>query len=258
MLKKKKLDNMNNNLQENYQQYYSMDESHWWFLGRKKILEFFLENYVKDINSHTRVVDLGCGSGTNIKNFNQIFNNIIGMEENQETIDLAKKATGKSIYKGELPDKIPFEQNSFDLAFLLDVLEHIEDDELSLKNINNVLAPNGYLLLSVPAFNFLWNAHDEMYGHKRRYTTKELTKKLNNNGFKVKGISYYNFLLFPIQAIIVFLKNKSIIKSKNNFEIMNFKALNTILKLVMLLESFLFKFIKPLYGASIIAIAKKC
>jgi len=247
-----------NQIQKNHIEYYLIDETHWWFSARKNLLEFVIKKFAKDLDTDCKVIDIGCGSGTNIKNFSSVYNNIVGMEDSEEAANMAKEKTGKQIYKGELPDKIPFEDNSFDLVFLLDVLEHIENDELTLININKKLKQNGYLALSVPAFNFLWNAHDEMFGHKRRYTAGELKNKLTKSGFKVEDISYYNFLLFPIMALVIFLKNKtSLIKSKNNFQIMNNKILNYILKLIVFIESFLLKFLKPFWGASIIAIAKK-
>jgi SAM-dependent methyltransferase len=103
-----------------------------------------------------------------------------------------------SVEKGWLPDGLPFAQDRFDLIAAFDVLEHIDDDGEALRALHNRLTPHGLLVLTVPAFGWLWSRHDEFSHHKRRYTRAGLTALLTERGFAIVYSSYFNTFLFPV------------------------------------------------------------
>ena len=158
-----------------------------------------------------------------------------------------------AIFKGRLPNEIPFQNSSFDLISLLDVLEHTEDDLKSLKKVYDLLKDKGVLVLTVPAYKLLWNDLDLMSGHKRRYVSLNLKKKVQKAGFKVQKISYFNSLLFPIVALIKRFKKGD---PKAEFLLLP-PTINSLLKKIFSIEKYIILKSRIPFGASIILIAKK-
>jgi SAM-dependent methyltransferase len=123
--------------------------------------------------------------------------------------EIASKKTNNcyEIRAGYCPDEIPFKDQRFDLICVFDVLEHIEQDTETLIAIKQLLAKNGRILITVPAYQWLYSAHDEFLHHKRRYSATQLRKKFVAAGLRPVRISYFNTILFPL-AVIVRLKDK--------------------------------------------------
>ena len=118
----------------------------------------------------------------------------------------------------------------------------------------------GYLLVTVPADQFLWSEHDEINHHKRRYTLKTLHQVITNSGYTIKYSSYFNFWLFPIVAGIRLIKKILLLKKNNipNSDLnLPHKIVNRILTLLFASESYLISKIAMPFGVSIILIAEK-
>jgi predicted SAM-dependent methyltransferase len=99
---------------------------------------------------------------------------------------------------------LPFADRTFEIATALDVIEHLDDDYLALKEMWRVMKPGGILIVSVPAYKFLWTYWDDILGHRRRYTTKMLREVAVRAGFRVRKLSYSNALtLAPAMAVRV-------------------------------------------------------
>jgi len=130
------------------------------------------------------------------------FGEVFGIEPDIYALTIAQNRNIGAVYNGYLPDEIRLPQTEFDLIILLDVLEHIDDHVSSLITLKSLLVPRGYLILTVPAFKFLWSRHDEEHHHKRRYTASELKKITEQTGLKILYLTYYNFWLFPIISLI--------------------------------------------------------
>lgn len=173
----------------------ALEENHWWFAARRAIAEKIIKQL--DLPPDARILEAGCGTGGNLSMLSRY-----GQVQAMELDDLARQmANAKGITQvvsGELPNKVPFQPKQFDLIALLDVLEHVEDDCNTLKILGSLLKPGGVLLISVPAFPFLWSAHDDVHHHKRRYLLGELNSKLGNASLEVVYASYFNTLLFPL------------------------------------------------------------
>jgi len=240
-----------------YNQHYNLEKDHWWFVSRRKIIENIIQKYMKEMSPDARILDAGCGTGGNLLLLSKYSKNVIGLEYNIEAAKKAEIKTGIKVYQGSLPDNIPFSDSSFDLIVLLDVLEHIDDDIKALNTLNAKLKPNGSLLITVPAFKFLWSKHDNINNHKRRYTQQNLKNKIKLSGFTLKYCNYFNTILFPLILFIRMVKNTiPVFKNDSDFTIHS-KIINKLLTEVMSFERFLINNFKLPFGVSIIALCEK-
>jgi len=183
---------------EIYLQMREVEDRHWWFAARRRILQRVISSL--SLPDQARVLDVGCGTGGNLKLLSQ-FGQVSAMEMDDTARNLAQARNIADVRAGKLPDGIPFPGQHFDLIVLLDVLEHINDDAGSLIALKSILAPNGHVVLTVPAFPFLWSQHDEVHHHKRRYRTAGLRRVIQGAGLEVVYMTHYNMWLFPAIAM---------------------------------------------------------
>lgn len=182
-----------------------LEERHWWFVARRRIVRAFIGRYVS-LPPGAAILDAGCGTGGNLPMLARL-GTVIGLEPDATALALARSRPGAvEVRAGGLPDDLPFDPESFDLIVLLDVLEHVEDDRASLLNLARVLKPGGHLVMTVPAFPFLWSGHDDAHQHRRRYRRRGLVDKLTAAGLRPRCVTYYNSLLFPLIAAMRLLK----------------------------------------------------
>jgi len=233
---------------------WELDKSHWWFVGRRKLLNHLLASL--NIPRDSLIIDIGCGVGSNISLLGSLGLNLIGIDMDLYGLSLAKKRFPNiPLVNGDLL-KLPFKSNSFYCVIATDILEHLDQDHIGMEEINRVLKPGGANIITVPAFKFLWGIQDVIGMHHRRYTKKGLLKLLEGQEFRIMKSSYFNlFLFFPILAaryLIRFFKLK--VESENEI---NIPLINFILKSVFLFEVYLLKYISFPIGVSIFCIAKK-
>lgn len=176
-----------------------MEEEYWWHVGRRYLIRRTLEHYLGERGS-IDILDVGCGSGRNLKLLEQ-FGTVHGVEPEGPGLEVCR-AEGLTNVVAGLADAVPFEDESFDLVTSLDVLEHLDDDEAGLREIHRVLRPNGFALITVPAYRFLWSVHDEALGHRRRYVASEIHSLLNRTGFTAVRRTYA--ISFALPAILAF------------------------------------------------------
>jgi len=242
-----------------YDDFYRMESWHWWFVARRKIVLSLLEKYLPR-QSDLKILDVGCGTGLMLEHLRP-FGAVEGMDSSQEAISYSKRLVGETVWQGALPEALQGISDKYDIITALDVIEHIEDDLAALRAISGALAPGGRLLCTVPAFNFLWSAHDTINHHKRRYRKPELQAKLQAAGLTVKKISYYNTLLFPLIAATRMLGSRFQKKAAGHRGESDVKPviapINFALCSVFGFEKHLLKAINLPFGVSLIAVAEK-
>ena len=175
-----------------------IDAEHWWFAARRRIVGALIAKQVP-LKPGARILEVGAGTGSNLAML-QALGEVDAIEPDEAARALASRRGGFAVGGGLLPDGVRLEDGRYDLIVLLDVLEHIERDRASLRVLRDKLAPGGRLLLTVPAAPWLWSAHDVAHHHKRRYTARTLHDTLFDGGFKVRHMSHFNSLLYPLVA----------------------------------------------------------
>jgi len=177
-------------------QTHQAEDRHWWYRGRRVVLE----RVVADLRlpARARILDAGCGSGRNMVEFAR-HGTVTGVELSNTSVRLARERGAGDVIEGSVLD-MPFEADSFDMAASLDVIEHLEDDHGALRELRRVVTPGGSLLVTVPAYQWLWSGHDEVNHHFRRYTRNSLRRAGEEAGWRQLRTTYFNSLLFPIAA----------------------------------------------------------
>lgn len=239
--------------QEFYREMYINEDMHWWFVARRLIIKKVIDKYF-----HTKqgtVLEVGCGSGGNLEML-QEYGEIFAMELDDGARSMANSRKICHVKKGELPYDIPFDDYAFDLICMLDVLEHIDDDLATLKSLRGKLNQNGILLITVPAYKFLWSGHDVVSHHKRRYTRKQLIDIVLKSGFIIKYSTYFNTFLFPI-ITAVRIKNKIFARNSGSDVTMPSNFVNRLLNKIFSFEQLLLPTISFPFGVSILLIAEK-
>lgn len=239
--------------------YAIMDEvegSHWWFVGRRAILESFLTPIIQDLKSRIqdpRILDVGCGTGANIEMLSE-FGDAEGVDVSDDALEFCRRK-GLKVQKG-LAETLPYDDESFELTTALDVIEHLDDDVAGLKEMFRVTKSGGYSLFFVPAFMWLWGVQDDISNHRIRYTRRQIVERIEKAGYKVERATYANWTFFPpILGGRLFMKLTGIKpESENNI---NISALNGLFgKLFSAERYWLKKFDFPI-GVSIVVVAKK-
>lgn len=247
-----------------YKEYYTLERNHWWFKARLHILEQIL--VAQKLVSNTtqpKVLNAGAATGATSVMLKK-HAEVVSLEYDKDCAKfLAEEVLHEEVVNESLTE-LPFSENSFDLVCAFDVVEHIDDDYLALSEIHRVLHKDGFVYITVPAFQFLWSKHDVINHHFRRYTRKTLEDLLTKNGFEIQYSSYFNSILFlPIflvRMLFKLLPNGGGKQSTgSDFEKFNSDGLsNTLLYKIFKSEtSFLTKKRKFPFGVSAVIIGKK-
>src|SRR5689334_22608453 len=171
---------------------YQVEETHWWYVGRRRIIRSLVEKICTAPN--TRILDVGCGTGANLKMLAR-FGSAEGVDISQQAVEFCRERGLDSVKLGAA-EELPYENDSFDVVTALDVIEHLDDDVAGLREMRRVLRHDGRVLLFVPAFMFLWGVQDDVSNHRRRYTLPSLLKAVEAAGFAVEWSSYANISFF--------------------------------------------------------------
>ncbi|NPA90681.1 MAG: methyltransferase domain-containing protein [Chloroflexi bacterium] len=176
------------------------EDRHWWFATRTRAILAYLDMFLGPGDHRRRVLDVGCGAG-NMAHHLRHYGRYIGVDINPRPLRVARER-GLTVHQGSA-DALPCASESFDLVALLDTVEHVPNEAGVFSEAYRVLKPGGKLLVTVPAFMFLWSKNDILNKHQRRYTRPELVRKLQEHGFRVLRSSYNNFFIFPLAAAII-------------------------------------------------------
>lgn len=225
-----------------YKQFYQAERSHWWFIIRNKILLNCVEQTLKEFKiENAKILNVGAATGGTSQMLEK-FGEVTSIEYDKGCVDFLRESLKLNAIQGSIT-ALPFEAETFDLVCAFDVIEHVDEDDRAAKELMRVCKKNGVIVLSVPAYQFLWSRHDEVNHHKRRYTKSNFEKlflkeKLDSkqseekksNPVKLEKLysSYFNSFLFPLILIFRWLGNiKELIKpSKPDNETLDLTVFN--------------------------------
>ena len=236
--------------------YHRLEEDHWWFRGRRDILLQLVDKL--NIKTDAAVLEIGCSGGALMAQLKKKgFTDIKGIDTSQVAVELAGERGIENVWVMD-GARLNFNDNSFELLIASDVLEHIKDHEAALREWYRVLKPGGRLIIFVPAFQFLWSAHDVANHHFRRYNMKTLTRLVQDAGFTIQRRSFWNAGLFPVTLLVRFIQNKFYRRSKpaDNLKAVN-QTLNKALFNLLKTENRLLKQINFPLGVSLFVVCSK-
>jgi len=240
---------------------FAMEQKHFWHIGRREIILDVLRRNIPSL-ARSRMLEIGCGNGSVLAYLKQNGINIEGGDIFLQALRFCQRRVGfEGLYHIDIL-ALPF-HNDFDIIGIFDVLEHIDNDEKALAQINQALKPTGSLILTVPAHKFLWSYFDVHSCHRRRYNKGELATKLERNGFIIKKISFWMFFLFPLLVVIRLTSDmfhgkkdeKQNIKASP--EVRTIPIINEVFLGLLRLEKQLVRHLNLPFGASLLVLAEK-
>jgi SAM-dependent methyltransferase len=179
-----------------YQQMAELDDRHWWYRARRKILADLIRREAQPpVNA--QILEIGCGTGHNLAMLGE-FGHVDGLELDDEARALSEKRLGRKVMSSPLPELTEVPDHHYDLIGAFDVIEHIDDDKAALASIATKLKPGGKFIMAVPAHQWMWSAHDVVNHHKRRYSRHALKALIEGSPLDLLKVGYFNSLLFPL------------------------------------------------------------
>lgn len=239
---------MNNDLLSKFNE---VEKFHWWWAGRQELIKDLL----LPENPKT-ILDIGCGTGETLSFLKTVFPKakLYGVDVSNQAVKYTKDRGHSAKVSDAL--RLPFPDGTFDAVLLLDVIEHIKDDAAVIKEAKRVLKIGGMIIVTVPALQLIWSAHDVNQGHFRRYTRRRLRYLAERNKVKIRFLSYFNFLLsgaiIPIRLMSRFspLARLGEYDSRLNYRLAYNKGINSFLKFLFIAEIRLLRFLSYPWGIS--------
>lgn len=236
-----------------YKDLYLLEERHWWHVSKRNIVTNCIRDHLK--KGGAKILDIGCGTGKNLEQL-QEYGKIYGLDDSKEAIEFCKKRGLKNIKLGKA-ENMPFDPSSFDLITMLDVLEHTDDNK-TLCEVYRVLRKEGLLIITVPAFRWLWSKWDEVLHHKRRYSLDNLIYLLQKHHFTIIYSTYlYSFLILPVLIVRKIKQRFFQTKEYSSDFKLSTNSLNKIISIIAKIEFKIAQKIPLPIGTTILVVAKK-
>src|SRR5215510_8503610 len=234
---------------------YQVEEKHWWYVGRRRIIQSLVEKICTTLNNpNPRILDVGCGTGANLKML-AAHGHAEGVDISEQAVEFCRERGLESVKLGAA-EELPYENDSFDLVTALDVVEHLDADVAGLREMRRVLRRDGRLLLFVPAFMFLWGVQDDVSNHRRRYTLPSLLRSVEVAGFAVEWSSYANISFFLPVLVVRTVMRWLRLRAETEYGI-NISLMNGPFSQLFAAERFIFKGGKLPFGVSAVCIARR-
>jgi SAM-dependent methyltransferase len=174
----------------------AVEEDHYWFRGRRRIIDDVVRSL--PLPPEPELLDAGCGGGRSLVELDRV-GRVSAIEPSGPSYEKARSRGIGRVLQATL-EEIPFPDRSFDLITCLDVIEHVRDDVAGLATLRRVVRPGGFLVVTVPAYGWLWSEHDRVNHHYRRYDRRSLAAAASAAGWTPLRWTYFNSLLLPLAA----------------------------------------------------------
>jgi SAM-dependent methyltransferase len=199
-----------------YEQMAELDERHWWYCARREVIAALIGRLARP-PAGGAILEIGCGTGHNFKMLGE-FGRVDALELDDQARAISEKRLGRSVMSAPLPKLAGVPRRHYDLIGAFDVIEHIDDDRAAIASIAARLKPGGKFVMTVPAHQWMWSAHDTVNHHKRRYSKRSLRALIAGSPLKLDRVGYFNSLLFPI-AVAERIASKALGKDGGDLEL---------------------------------------
>jgi SAM-dependent methyltransferase len=240
---------------DRFEDLFKAEENSFWFRVRNKIVKYLFEKHARQ-KERIKFFEIGCGTGFVLTALSDLENvDLTGSEIYLEGLSFARKRLSSVELIQVDAVNMPF-VNSFDVIGAFDVIEHITEDEKVMQGVHRALKENGVFMITVPQYPWMWSAQDEHASHKRRYTRKELSRKLRKHGFVIDYLGSFVFTLFPLMVISRMIKRRKNENIMSELEISG--IVNRIFYIFMYIDFLLIRLGLSLpFGGSLVCVGRK-
>lgn len=242
---------------DEYRKMYELEDFYWWFAGRRHLVRRILAGFLAERRAPGRltILDAGCGTGAGLDNI-ESFGTVVGADAFADALEFCRRR-GKGRLLHTSLEEPGIASDSVDVVTMLDVLEHIDDDRAALRSLFRVLRPGGKLLLTVPAYPFLWSDHDVALHHKRRYVAADLTARVREAGFLVRRRSGLVASFLPMIVVFRLLQKLRPSPAPAASFVVLPPALNALFRVILVGEVELSRLLPLPFGSTIYLVAEK-
>jgi SAM-dependent methyltransferase len=271
---------------EEYIKMFELEDCYWWFVARRQLVEELVASIsfcelprrrpdqaqsrcngtqnvepCSEVNQMRpkciRILDAGCGTGANLRMLRR-YGEGVGLDLSSQALRFSSVCAPGALSAGDLQN-VGFSSSSFDLVTALDVLEHVRDDQAAVIELHRITKPGGRVIVTVPAYQFLWSEHDEALHHHRRYTRRDLISRLTAAGFQIERATYF-LALFLIPIYLFRLARRFLVR-RHREPLASYVALpprlNRLLASIVGLERIVLRHTNIPFGVSILCVAVK-
>jgi SAM-dependent methyltransferase len=236
-----------------------LEDGHFWFQARNRIILRMVRSYCGD-QIRPRLLEIGCGTGFVLQQ--------LAAENRYQLTGLESHIAGLRHARARLPSvefvqadarDLPYD-SEFDAVGAFDVIEHVGEDEAVLASIHRALKVGGIVIVTVPQHEWLWSGTDEQAMHKRRYSRRELTAKLETAGLEILRFTSFVTVLLPIMYASRLTKRRhpNTTSESDLYELETSRATNKVCSAAMRIDEALIDLgISLPFGGSLLAVARK-
>lgn len=241
---------------------YRLEERYWWHVNKRACVFLFLRQWgglpsaPHPAGPRPRILDIGCGTGMMVKE-SEALGCGMGFDASAEALAFCRRRSLQRLCRAEMNSALPVRSDTVDVVMALDVLEHLDDDQLFLTECYRLLRRQGFLVATVPAYPRLWSYWDISAGHRRRYTLSQLADRMRKAEFRIVRISYYNAFALPAAAVMRWFKRLGGDRPRSSDFLPLPGVLNRALQVLGAVERQCVQRMPLPFGLSVIALAQK-
>jgi ubiquinone/menaquinone biosynthesis C-methylase UbiE len=234
----------------------SFARRHWWYTSRRALAGDTLTR----LGGVTGVaVDVGCGTGEMLETLAGLRTAptlVAGTDLSPHAVRFASGAASRTPILAADSEHLPLADGQVNFLTSMDVVEHLDDDLVALKEYARVVAPGGTVLLTVPAYQWMWSEHDVRACHRRRYTAARLARTAEAAGITVLRTTYYHSFLLPAAVILRKSPLRRLVRVTDEQTSYLHPAVNRIFALIARCEGWVASHVRIPFGLSIMLVGR--
>ena len=233
-----------------------LSSSYWWLAGNHLIVRKMIKKYSTGSSAANKILDVGCGTGVFLSHLNRL-GDAFGIDYSYDALIYCKNSNIEKISQADATS-LPFKDNTFNSAMLLDIVEHVDRDAEVLREAFRTVKTGGLAYLMAPAFKCLWGAHDVKFHHKRRYSKAMVLKLISDSGFRVRKFTYLHPHVFPLMFLSRYIDRKLKRNSEDRHDFVTLpRFFNNLLMWMMKIEALFLERINFYFGTTIFCVLEK-